>query len=517
MTLGADGPARHGSNSLTLFRSTLQRIGYTEEAISKLLGLRVTVTPGTRNMPYYLRRLPLDDHLSTVIRLFFLGVSESLAAVDTALAPMSVAQLQSMGIATAEDDRVWAEIRLIPYDGLFVASDRALSRDYVLGVDPISIQLANLTVRRPQRSTLDLGTGCGIQALLAARHSDHVIAVDIDRRALEFAAFNAELNGMNNIECRYGDLFDSVEGLSFDLIVSQPPFIISPEAEYVFRDSGPDPALCREIVHRTPSFLREGGFASVIASWPRRDTERLFEPVRAWIDMESADHVLLHSSSDDPLTYAAFLNSDKRSDPSLFDQTLERWTTYFKRSAIESIEFGAVVMRKRDRGKTVLLCESAPEHHGFRSGDQMARLLDNARLHPEEGEESLLRARFRLAGAIQANVHLDPGSEDERWGGRVRLADGAGISVRVAGAFLRVLPLLDGHRTLRQAALEAGFNLDTGSDAHDVILETVRSLLRKGLLDRATPQFGYAESARYVPVLESQNGDGEHDDDHGNQ
>ena len=144
------------------------------------------------------------------------------------------------------------------------------SRDYVMGIGGSSLTLANLTVRRHSGTTLDLGTGCGFQAFLAARHSDCVIAVDQNRRAVELSAFNARLNGFPCVECREGDLFGPVEGITFDLIVSNPPFVISPETRYIYRDSGmAGDEICRRIVREAPRFLNENGICQILVTGPR--------------------------------------------------------------------------------------------------------------------------------------------------------------------------------------------------------------------------------------------------------
>src|SRR4030081_1038241 len=92
--------------------------------------------------------------------------------------------------------------------------------------------LARLTIRRSIEVALDLGTGCGYQAVLAARHAERVIATDVNPRALAFTSFNALLNGAPNVECRQGDRFAAVEGLTFDLIASNPPFVVSPDRAF---------------------------------------------------------------------------------------------------------------------------------------------------------------------------------------------------------------------------------------------------------------------------------------------
>src|SRR5690606_29971451 len=123
-----------------------------------------------------------------------------------------------------------------------IALGTALPADHVLGVGGASRTLAELVVPIQVERGLDLGTGCGIQALLIARHAATVVATDISSRALAFAELNAQLNGVRNIEFRLGSLFEPVEGESFDLVISNPPFVITPRAsgvtEYEYRDGG---------------------------------------------------------------------------------------------------------------------------------------------------------------------------------------------------------------------------------------------------------------------------------------
>jgi methylase of polypeptide subunit release factors len=68
-----------------------------------------------------------------------------------------------------------------------------------MGVTPSSVLLSNITIHRPVASALDLGTGAGVQALLAARHAEHIVATDISPRAIEFTRFNCRLNGVDNV------------------------------------------------------------------------------------------------------------------------------------------------------------------------------------------------------------------------------------------------------------------------------------------------------------------------------
>ena len=123
-----------------------------------------------------------------------------------------------------------------------LALGHALPEDHVLGVGGASLTLSGLMLQRPVARALDVGTGCGIQALHASRHADRVVATDISVRALQLAELNAGLNGIDSVEFRLGSLFEPVAGETFDHIVSNPPFVITPRAdgvpEYEYRDGG---------------------------------------------------------------------------------------------------------------------------------------------------------------------------------------------------------------------------------------------------------------------------------------
>ena len=113
--------------------------------------------------------------------------------------------------------------------------------DHVLGISAASTSLAQLTLRAPVGSALDLGTGCGVQALHLAEHCRRVVATDVNRRALRLARFNADLNGVGDrVEVVEGTYFEPVAGGRFDLIATNPPFVISPATgeRLVYRDSG---------------------------------------------------------------------------------------------------------------------------------------------------------------------------------------------------------------------------------------------------------------------------------------
>jgi len=79
---------------------------------------------------------------------------------------------------------------------------------------------------RDDADVLDMGTGSGVCAVVAAKYARHVVAVDISPAAVRCASINALLNGRDDrIDVRAGDLFGSLAGRRFDVVLFNPPFI----------------------------------------------------------------------------------------------------------------------------------------------------------------------------------------------------------------------------------------------------------------------------------------------------
>ena len=246
-------------------REVLDAAGYAEPTVLAALGL--PRLPDARGMErrMLLHRTRGGSPLETLVRLLLLGEPVGEPGFLSAVAPTALADWASAGLVAADGDVVRPLLRLRPHRGLLLAHDaprgegEPLPADFVMGVGNSSITLSELTVRRHSRRTLDLGTGCGVQALLAAPHSDTVVAADRNPRAVALAAFNAALNAVASVECRLGDLFAPVAGERFDLIVSNPPFVISPDRSYVYRDAEVEgDSICREVVRQGAGHLAEG-------------------------------------------------------------------------------------------------------------------------------------------------------------------------------------------------------------------------------------------------------------------
>jgi SAM-dependent methyltransferase len=439
-----------------------------------------------REAVVYRHRVERDTSpVSPLVRLFLLGDSVETAELERALGRAS-RLLNALGLAQTVDDTTEATIRLVPHDDLLVASDRDDSptgRQHVAGVHGPSATLAHLTVRRQADRALDLGTGNGIQALLLARHSERVVATDVNERALAFAEFNAALNGVDNIDLRSGSFLEPVAGERFDVVVANPPYVISPESSLLFRDSGmPGDSVSSELVRALPAVLADGAFATVMVSWVQSGDDLTSRP-RAWIG-DGCDALILHSSTADALSTAAQWNRDQ-ADSVAYAKAVDRWLSYYAREGIDAVAYGAVVLRRRDGGRTWLTATELPQTPVAPASDQLARMFANrdALSHLSDGE--LVDSTLALVPSARIVQTLQP--SDDGWvtvDAELVLDEGLGFRGGLEGAALLVALGLDGRTPLRVVVERVA--AETGADA-EAVGALAATLARRAL------ELGFAE------------------------
>src|SRR5262249_17927479 len=145
-------------------------------------------------------------------------------------------------------------------------------------------------------------------------------------------------------DIREGNLFGPVAGETFDLIVSNPPYVISPENDITYRDSGlPGDSFSELIVKELPAYLEPGGIANVLISWLHPWEGDWTLPVRRWAEGCGCDVILLRYAVHAPLDYAAAWNRPYRGNPELYRAGIVRWAEYFERLGVEAISWGAIV------------------------------------------------------------------------------------------------------------------------------------------------------------------------------
>ncbi len=227
----------------------------------------------------------------------------------------------------------------------------------MLGISPASTSLAQLTLRHPVGRSLDLGTGCGVQALHLARHSGTVVATDVNARALEMTRLNAALNEATNIDVRDGSLLEPVAGERFDLIATNPPFVISPpgNARLVYRDSGlPGDEVVERIVREAPGHLTPGGWLQVLANWAIVGDRPWDERLGDWV---SADHAALVVQREvlEPSAYVELWLKDAGLHGAAdYLARYDAWLSWFDEQRIEGVGFGWIGIRATPGDHTFL-------------------------------------------------------------------------------------------------------------------------------------------------------------------
>jgi methylase of polypeptide subunit release factors len=493
----------------------LRSAGYTPQILSAALGRSMASRPASDNDRAYAKagtgairvapnsadaavlvhRLTAGSNLATLARLFLLGSSVSKAEAVTALAPLDLDSLVELGVVTYRSDQVHGAVRISWCDGLLVVCDWSdwegypLRYDHVLDVTPVSLVLADLTVRLPGVDALDLATGGGLHALLTSQHAATVVGTDLNSRALAYASLGTALNGTANVVWRKGSLLDPVAGEEFDLITVNPPFVISPETAYLFRDggeAGDGDVLSRHLVREVAAMLRPQGWASLLCTWVHAPEGDWSAPVRNWLEGLSCDAWILRIVSQDPLAYAAAWSAQSEDGADAFDARLDQWLEYYRNRGIDAIASGAVILHRREGLNTRTWADNMASLPSGAAGEQIQRVFDHqARLYQLTELACLLdKVLAPLEGTCIDQVQCRSSGNYQPAAVKLRLEPGLGVSVPVPPAAVPVVLKLDGERPLR--ALINSTAASTSFDPADVMTQSLivaRRLISLGLVE----------------------------------
>ncbi len=335
-------------------------------------------------------------------------------------------------------------------------------------------------------SALDLGTGCGVQALHLAGHADQVVATDVNERALRLTRFNAALNGVE-IDARAGSIFEPVSEDSFDLVVSNPPFVISPATadRLVYRDSGlPGDQAVEQIVRGLPRHLRPGGLAQVMANWTITADSSWEERLSGWLSGCDA-WVVQREVLDLPAYVELWLRDAGVHGRPDYPDRYDAWLSWFEQQGAQAVGFGWLNLRRTDEPPDVRF-EEWPYDVEQTLGPEVAAHFRRVDVQRSLGDDELLAARLMARADVRQETYGSPGAEDpqeivlrqQRWMRRARQADS--VEAALVGA-------CDGDLTVEQIldALERLLEAEPGA-LRDGYLAVVRDLLAQGFLETGT-------------------------------
>ena len=513
----------------TSLRADLSESGWGVEAVTTLLGeaadaaLRREIRlPALRSVRASLAAGTDSSPVAVLTALFMLGEPVLATALDAALPRTGAAGAAVIGLVGEPDEAgyVRARVDLRPHEAVddageirwWVASDlgelvtgRALAPDHVLGIGGAGLTLAGLTPRTRVRSALDLGCGCGIQTLYLLRHAEHVVATDISERALAFTAFNAALAGVcvmgdpdagsggggGRLELLRGSLLEPVAGRRFDLIASNPPFVLTPPAVreaglplMEYRDAG-GPVL-PELVAGLREHLEPGAAAVMLGNWEHRGADSWREAVATWIP-EGLDGWVIEREVQDPVEYATMWLRDggltSERDAEGFDAALGAWIDDFEVRGVQGVGFGYLIVHRplRPRDPWRLLEEVTTSGQGV-LGHHVAEVLEVRERLAGLDDDAVADLRPVLAPDVTEERHLIPGAAEPtvillRQGG------GLGRTIRASTAVAALAGVADGELSVGQIA--SAVVALTGEDAIGLraeMVEATRHLIAVGFL-----------------------------------
>lgn len=482
-------------------RADLTNADFTVTGVTEALGPLASGAL-SREQPLPARRMAgaSTAPVATLIRLFTLGDPVDVAEVDTALPTLRASGVVALGLVDEEGDGVVARVDVRPYAAderhWWIASDLAevatgspVRADHVLGIGGASTTLAAWTIRRPVGRALDLGTGCGVQALHLGAHSESIVATDLSERALSFARFNASLNEVA-WDVRSGSMLEPVAGERFDLIVSNPPFVITPRSGQVplfeYRDGGAaGDAIVADLVRSVGEHLEPGGVAQLLGNWEVARGSTWTERVRAWLEGAGVDAWVVQREVQDPAEYAETWSRDGGHHPRTadFDAMYAAWLDDFASRDIELIGFGVIILHRpaTEREPFVDLMDArgpVPPAMG-----ESARVGLEARVWlAEHSDDDVLDRHWEATPDVTEERHTMPGASDPsvivaRQGG------GLGRIITLTTVTAAYLSVADGELTPRQAvgAIAGILELDATETEREVVA-FVRDAAKDGLL-----------------------------------
>lgn len=360
------GLARQRRHALAKIRAKMAEIGYHDRAISEALDIDYSLVISTGWQAIAGRYL-LDGEnpVHALIRLFCLNLPARREALAALFDPEELRLLVALRLLTrADDDTLRAPVALWPLGDLTIATDQTFEPDpvalanpnRVMDVGADSMGLALMVRDAGVESALDLCTGSGGVALLAAQSCQRVTGVDINPRAINFARFNALFNGVGNCTFRVGDLYAPIGRARFDLITANPPYVPTPGTDpVVYRDGGRrGERVLSRVLRGSLDHLTESGVALVVTMLVEHAGQTYQDKLRAWLGASGgASCLLLQGPGQSPYAFALSHHQIEAGDPATL-RSLWAWLDHYREQQIERVHPGYILVAKETRDEVAV-------------------------------------------------------------------------------------------------------------------------------------------------------------------
>ncbi len=145
---------------------------------------------------------------------------------------------------------------------------------------------------QPHHTVLDMGTGSGVGAVVAADIAHHVTAADINPEAVRCAQINAILNRVEDrVHACHSDLFAAFTGQKFDVILFNPPYFRGQPGDaldYAWRSVD----VPERFAAALPDYLKPNGFALIVLT-TKIDIKSFLSAFKAFdVEEVASQHVI---------------------------------------------------------------------------------------------------------------------------------------------------------------------------------------------------------------------------------
>ena len=472
-------------------RDHLLAVRYSDADLQRLVGLDLKTLIDGAGPSIALGRTEPGSPLETLLLLFVTGTPVSREAARRAAGPVPLERWVAAGLITLRGDQAHAAVRLVPFRGRWLAHDRPehkMDPAFVMGIGASSVTLMNVAVRAPVEAMLDLGCGCGTQGLFSTEHARRVTAADRNPRALGFMRFNTRLNGVANVEAACGDLFQPIAGRKFGLILSNPPFVISPDARLIYRDGGmPEDGFSRRVIREASAALEEGGFCQILCNWAHHRDAPWQESLSGWFDGLPVDVWAMRCSTEEAPAYAeVWIRQTEMGTAADRTALFRRWTAYYEARRIEKVSLGIITLRRTSRTRPWRRLDDDPPRVTGPCGDAIARAFSaRDRLERLSSDDAFLDLTPKVSASVRLRQVMQPSPGAwEPTEMNLCLESGLNDSRRVDPLTAGLVSRCDGVRSLRALAEELA--VVTATDIARVaegVVAITRVLIERGYLE----------------------------------
>lgn len=437
-------------------------------------------------------RLGTETAIACLLRAFLLRAATSEEQMRRVIGDELFAMCDAAGMWVRVEGGVTGAVVLLEDEETFLLSDHTSIRlgevamYWVMSIGTSTMAVAESVARRPYGKVLDLCCGGGVQAFFLARHAKEVVAIDRNPRALNFGRFGAGMNGHSNIEFRESDCYSAVAGEKFDLIVCNPPYVMTPDRQAYYRDGGMGgDRFSERILREAPEYLEDGGFVHVTCDVGAMGGKDCEERLRGWLEGNGCDVVAFGGKRMTAAEYAqAWMKADTKE---YAEAEARRWTEYLDELGIAEIQNWLVVMRRRGKGPANWFhVETMPSKRKGYFGHQVARTFA-ARDLLRKSDREVWEARLRLPADVRLQHTVRP--EDGKWmadSSRLTFVEGLIAEFEVDPQTAGLLLMYDGKRKNEEVLARVAREMEgKPSELRDGWLEYVRHLVENRILEAA--------------------------------